>query len=289
MSSRTRNPLPVVTRLLSPLWRRWLRLRRLTKSAKRLGPPDYVKLVLFDLINPACHWLKSKPVVRFRIRGYAECFLVRMGTSDLECLLEVILEEEYSQALLLQKSAGLIIDAGANVGYAARYFLRAFPGSIIICIEPDEENMSLLRRNVSIVSGYSSAMFFQCFLSDNPGEMHIDRSRPAWAFRMSPGRSKSGESIPAKTVDQILEETGTIGRRVDLFKCDIEGAEAQLFRSPGPWLSRVSCLVVETHGPYWATSFIEDIRRFSRNFDFVQEDEMVFARRTLEHMQDSNE
>jgi len=278
------------TKLLRPLWRRWLRLRRLTKSAASLSPLAYVKLVSLDLvINPACHWLKWKPVVRFRIRGYAECFLVRMGTSDMECFLEVILEEEYSQALLLQKNAGLIIDAGANVGYSARYFLRAFPGATMVCIEPDEENMSLLRRNVSLVSGCSGVVFVQCFLSDNPGKMHIDRSRMEWAFRMLPGASPSGESIPAKTVDQILEETGTKGRRVDLFKCDIEGAEAQLFRSPGPWLSRVSCLAVETHGPYWATSFVEDLRRFSNEFDFVQEDEMVFARHRLEHTQDSHE
>ncbi len=41
----------------------------------------------------------------------------------------------------------LIIDAGANVGFASLWFLQRFPNTEIIAIEPESSNCEMLKKN----------------------------------------------------------------------------------------------------------------------------------------------
>ena len=40
-----------------------------------------------------------------------------------------------------------ILDGGGNVGNSAAWFLATLPGAVVCSIEPDPENVQLLRRN----------------------------------------------------------------------------------------------------------------------------------------------
>ncbi len=46
---------------------------------------------------------------------------------------------------------------------------------------------------------------------------------------------------------------------IDLLKCDIEGAEQEVFADCASWLHRVRNLVIELHEPYLADRFLQDI------------------------------
>jgi FkbM family methyltransferase len=270
--------------ILRTFWRLFLRFRRLWRIAGKFGLIGFARFALIDLVlNPVAHLLKIRNRrVRITVRGYSGAFVLRLATTDAECFLEVILEEEYETAIhLARQQPELVFDAGSNVGYSLRYFQRAFPSAVIIGVEPDAENISLCRENVSRGENPERVRLFACCVAARPATVQLDRTAGAWAIRMkSACQADSGRPIAARTVDQLLVEADAGGRCVDLFKCDIEGAESELFRDPGAWLERSTCLAVETHAPYYDVCLMDDLRRFSNDFEFFPENEMVFARRS---------
>jgi FkbM family methyltransferase len=269
---------------LRAFWRTLLRLQRLWRVLPKLGLLTFLWFVFIDrFLNPAAGKLKiSNRCVNITALGYAGPFVLRLGSTDAECFLEVILEGEYETALrLAHPDAALVFDAGSNVGYSVRYFQRAFPSAVIIGIEPDADNMAVCRRNVSLGEKPERVFLYEYCVAGRSGSVQLDRSAGAWGTRMQPAWQQDSEhQIPARTADQILKEAGVSERRVDLFKCDIEGAEAELFREPGVWLERSDCLAVETHAPYYDVCLIADLHRFSNDFECFPENEMVFARRS---------
>ncbi len=74
---------------------------------------------------------------------------------------------------LLISNREVIIDAGANVGFAALYFLHQLPGSIIYCIEPDPENFIFLRKNLQREIDRGIAKLFPAALSDKDGFLNL--------------------------------------------------------------------------------------------------------------------
>ena len=50
-------------------------------------------------------------------------------------------------------------------------------------------------------------------------------------------------------MSEILEQAGVSGE-IDLVKCDIEGAEAEVLARCADWITRVRALVIELHAPY---------------------------------------
>jgi hypothetical protein len=57
----------------------------------------------------------------------------------------------------------------------------------------------------------------------------------------------NGSLIAGLSLTQILERHGT--KRLDLFKCDIEGGEREVFRGlTEPWMNRTEMIIIETHG-----------------------------------------
>ncbi len=57
-----------------------------------------------------------------------------------------IIREEY-KVFMSMESPKTILDAGANIGTASRFFSNQFPKAEIIAIEPDSENYEILIKN----------------------------------------------------------------------------------------------------------------------------------------------
>jgi hypothetical protein len=74
----------------------------------------------------------------------------------------------------------------------------------------------------------------------------------------SPGPRE--DEIDALTVSQILELTRMEGT-IDLLKCDIEGAEAEVFANCSQWIANVKNLVIELHEPYTIEKLSDDLKR----------------------------
>lgn len=82
------------------------------------------------------------------------------------------------------------------------------------------------------------------------------------------------ESVPAMTLPQILASCEVHGP-IDLLKCDIEGAEAELFAECADWIDRVRNLVVELHRPYSSQEFLSHLECAGGSFQ-------VYHQRSLE-------
>ena len=69
---------------------------------------------------------------------------LRTYAGDIDFFYEIFYKKIYQLTIELNKN--MIIDAGANVGFAALFFLKQMPGATIYCIEPDPDNFIFLKK-----------------------------------------------------------------------------------------------------------------------------------------------
>ncbi|MFN4242608.1 MAG: FkbM family methyltransferase [Tepidisphaerales bacterium] len=196
--------------------------------------------------------------------------------------LEVFTEGEYVDVLEHVKNALIVVDLGSNVGYSTMVWRAAWPACTIVAVEPDEENLHLARTNLESTTrevGRGTNVYRNAAVSSKAGRLLLDRSGGAWMYRLvsSGGGSGGGRAAPRGaqpdqlepveveviTVDHLLS-TLPEGTAIDLLKCDIEGAEVELFGDTAAlrrWLPRVRHLVVETHQPYTLPALEADLDR----------------------------
>ena len=205
------------------------------------------------------------------IKGVERPLFYRQGSSDLFMLREIFVAGEYEPALkFLSGPPEVILDLGANVGYSVRLWAGKFPGARIVAVEPEAENVAMFRRNVRGRAG--SLTLVQAFASASDGTAFLDRSGGACANKCSgsPVGADFAEVVPKLSVETILECSGLAGCRIDLLKCDIEGAEADIFRRCEGWIGMVGCIAVETHAPYTPSLLSADLAtcgaRFKRSW-----------------------
>jgi FkbM family methyltransferase len=183
---------------------------------------------------------------------------VRSWGTDVLMTADVLFRGEYnfSYPSLAAPSAEdrgpLIVDAGANIGSASRYFLHRFPGARVVAIEPDPANFALLAANCS---AHGDVVLINKALWPETTRLALDHGLGAEcavrtrAHPADPAACPSSElSCDTITMQEIIASHGP----VDLLKIDIEGAEAQLFspRQDLSWLRDVSAIVIELHDRY---------------------------------------
>lgn len=170
---------------------------------------------------------------------------LRLKTSDLNAYYKVILTEDYD--FPVGGEPKVIIDAGANLGFASIYFARRYPRARIFAIEPERTNFELLKRNVR---NYPKISPIRGALWKEDGSMDlVDPGFGHWAFQVSengatPG-AKKVEQVPTFTIPTLLRQHGI--DFIDIFKIDIEGAEKELFESAPEWIDRVGSIMIELH------------------------------------------
>jgi len=119
-----------------------------------------------------------------------------------------------------------VIDIGANIGY---YTIiagkRIGVNGKVFAFEPEENNFSLLSRNISL-NKLNNVTVFKVALTDKSGEksLYLDNDNKGH-HSLSSQKSKTEKSVLVRTdtLDNILEKYGS--PKIDLIKMDIEGAE----------------------------------------------------------------
>lgn len=205
----------------------------------------------------------------------------RLGTSDFLVIDDLLVrgagagaarEGEYDAAMAAAQRAAasadqvrLVLDLGANIGVAAALLAERFPAATVIAVEPDPGNFGLLRTNAAPF-GERIRCVQACIAATRRAVM-LDRTAyegEPWAFAMSSAPVAPGEAqtVPAIPIDDLLADAGIDpSTPIDLFKCDIEGAEREVFESCAGWIGRVRVMVVELHAPYRREAFLDDLRR----------------------------
>ena len=221
------------------------KIRQARSLSRRLSRGNALQLALSA---------SDKPARPLAVKGFNAPIYLRPGTVDLTVFEKIFLDLEYELPFPL--SPQRIVDAGAHVGLASRFFAQRYPDSRIIALEPMESNLAVLRQNAAAcpqIEVVPSALWGRsATLSGSDAE--------SWSHAMSEALTE-GHSIQGITVPEILRHTGW--SRIDLLKVDVEGAEREVFCDEAQaWLPRVGAIAIELHDRYWpgcSTAFYRQI------------------------------
>jgi FkbM family methyltransferase len=251
----------------------------------RVGPALYAWAVARRHLPGTTAWRSRAQ--RFRLPGVAHALWLRPGTSDATVLFKIFVDQEYDVAAWPAHAAALqaahdaalaaghvpvVVDCGANVGLSAVWFARRFPRARVVAIEPQPENFALLARNAA---PWGNIVPLHAAVSDRRTEVALVdacQGAAAWRTREQPG------GLATVTIDDAL--AAVPGGVPLVVKIDIEGAEADLFRSSTGWLERTPLVAVEMHDwmlPWQGTghAVLSALVRSPR--DYLQHGENMFA------------
>ena len=190
--------------------------------------------------------------------------ILRNSTSDLLTFAEVIMSKEYQLVVDFikenkQKEPKLIIDVGANIGLTTVFFKSHFPNSRIICIEPDQDNSTILKKNISVNNlDKCEVLINGIWHSDQKLQLSNDfRDGLSWSTRVI--AQENGE-ITGLSIESLLKKCQQ--EVIDILKLDIEGTEFELFRHSSkilPLLRQSRCIIIEVHQEFGDSSEIIEV------------------------------
>jgi FkbM family methyltransferase len=226
-----------------------MNLIRQFSRARKVAEKTTGWCALFEVLNTLStrlHW-KSRLGIPLIFRRRNLPFYMRLGTTDWETFNVTFLLDEYGFVRDKIPALKTIVDLGANIGDSARYFADVYPKARIVAIEPDSGNYNICRKNMERISPSGRVSCKQCFVGSHLGYAGVDRSQGEWGYRMD-RTALAVERVPVVTMVDLMLEFGFT--EIDLLKCDIEGAEAELFHECSGWISRIRHLAIETSPPY---------------------------------------
>jgi FkbM family methyltransferase len=227
-------------------------LRSLLQSTVRLINRSALYASRFGWRRGSVLALRDRPgsdrIMTLRWPGYAHPFRLRLNGSDLKTFVEVIADNQYE--LPIETEPKVIVDAGANIGLASVFFAVHYPCAQVLAIEPDSGNCDLFLENTK---AYRNVRLTRAALWTRCGRVMLSgQGGSTSAFRVEDAGGTSqarGDSIltEVEAVDMVTLMSNHAADRVDVLKVDIEGSEAEVFRSSSTWIERVECIAIELH------------------------------------------
>jgi len=169
--------------------------------------------------------------------------ILRPNTSDEALYSQIFLHDEYGYLEMLRPPK-VIIDAGANIGLSAIYFANKYKDAMIIAIEPEDSNFSMLEKNAL---PYKNILPVKAALWPQEGMVSLhDPGCGELAYQTYCNReSIENNNIKCVTIDSILTKYRI--DYIDILKIDIEGAETEVFNAKCDWISKVLVIIIELH------------------------------------------
>ena len=186
----------------------------------------------------------------FHVKGVPHGLRVRAATTD-AVTIESVFGSAYHLPPQMLRDNAVILDLGANAGYAAAHFATMYPKARVIALELDAGNADLARRNLAPFKG--------CELVN--AAIWIEDGQIEYAGGTEDGFAivnGGARTAPAITIQTLLDQRSI--EKADYVKMDIEGAEWPLFRQPA-WLDRIDSIGVEVHRPLQMNEIEATLRR----------------------------
>ncbi|MGE0826825.1 MAG: FkbM family methyltransferase [Candidatus Binatia bacterium] len=177
---------------------------------------------------------------------------LREVPSDSMTFEEIIQEQVYRAVPRYVPQCQTVIDLGAHIGLASRYFASCYPSCHIVAVEPNPVSYDVLCLNLQplVEQGRCQTLNVAVWERETiltAGELPMSDHYNRFSVREPRINEEMLQlSLPGLPMTQILDLSGFA--TVDILKIDIEGAEVQLFRQSPSWLSRVHALLIEFHG-----------------------------------------
>jgi len=213
-------------------------------SRESRRPADFLSLMRVRLSQSKVgRWVTPEPiVVDVDLVSLGRNVRLRSHTTDISVLAEIA-DGETLDRLPVELDAKAVIDLGANIGLSYRRLRARFPQARFVCVEPDRGNLEILRANVDAAGGPCDVI--GACVGGHSRRVKLTSTDGEWGFRLADVEDQTQADTDVVTMEQILSRSGI--DQVDLLKCDIEGAEAELFADCAAWIGRVANIIVECH------------------------------------------
>ena len=219
-----------------------IRRAREARAIVGLAEDGRSRVALLSCYWSILHGVHDRREVEFRLRGTGRTF--RMRRCDIFTLGEIFAEQQYAIGAAVAERP-TIVDAGANIGVTALWFLSRYPGARLHAFEPEPENFRLLQRNFG---DDPDVVLNRAGLLGAAGRsrFHLSEHAPMHSFR-SDADPEAADSIDveALALGDYLREHAI--ERVDVLKLDVEGSELDVLQGLGDESDRVALIVGEVH------------------------------------------
>jgi FkbM family methyltransferase len=170
--------------------------------------------------------------------SYGQIFL-RDNFGDVTNLPDIFWRQVYRVRSLARD--GAIVDIGANIGLAAAWLTRTYPGRPIYCFEPVGSNAAMIGLNcpsAEVVPAAVGSQSGQIRLGVDPDGVMASRIPCPW--------ETTDEDFDVVILDEFVASRGI--DRIALMKIDVEGMECDVLDGAQQALVLTDRIVLETHG-----------------------------------------
>jgi FkbM family methyltransferase len=212
-----------------------------------LGRSQILQYTYLRFLRTRLSFIGNSSPVALTVPELRHPILLRPGTSDVLSIKDIFLDQEYA-CLPDSDQPGLILDCGANVGYASAWFLSHFPQAKVVAIEPDAENYALLEQNLRPYGGRATTIRSGVWSHscDLTMEEQPYRDGREWSRQVRECRPGEPGLVRAVDIQSVLASSGF--DRIRVLKMDVERAEAVIFASGyEAWLPKVDNILIELH------------------------------------------
>lgn len=222
---------------------------------------------------------ETQKAYRVELENQQAVWIRKTPSSDVFVFFQLFIRNEYKPLLDLLTARGIrpanVLDAGANVGYFSVWFVRYFPSTNLISLEPVRSNYDQLLMNLE--ASRTGTTPVQGALWTQPARLRIvNRSAEDWSFALEETTDLAQQECRGVTLTELRMMAGADG--LDVVKIDVEGAEAVLFKNADflNELRRVKVLAMEIHDDSASRQSIEATLT-ELGFDFHQAGELTIA------------
>lgn len=259
--------------------------------------PNYLRaLGLIDGLRLFSRSLRTGPrregvSERFRVRSLGVDVHLRPTRADHATFFQCIVKRQYDirgfpQFADLQRLyerqcqeglTPLIIDCGGNIGVSALWFATQFPRARIVVVEPDDQNLRMLRLNVEAFG--DRIRIVEGAVWNRPTRLRITNPEAgSAAFQVQEVDGSCAEGLRAYAMDELCEIGGNA--QPLMVKLDVEGAQGPIFSANTAWTQRAAMISLELDD--WLYPWAGTSRPFFRclaplEYDYLLCGESIFC------------
>lgn len=189
------------------------------------------------LISLLFHRNATNKVGYLRLKGLEDKFYLRISSADWSVFRDIFVKEEYKEmsaphaaalkkfyiSSLDQGRTPVILDCGANIGLASRWYAAMFPEAVILAIEPEASNFDILMKNTSNIK---NIIPIQAAISNKRSKLSLkNESDSPWAWQTM---ENDHGNIDAITISDAMSIVS--GGVPFIAKIDIEGHEKKIIQ-----------------------------------------------------------
>ncbi|WP_289663015.1 FkbM family methyltransferase [Flavobacterium panacagri] len=265
-----------------------MKLRKLKKIYRKVFPvrlsgSDFFTNVLRSniVIN---NFEKVNQLYALHLQNGRELFCRDHMHSDYSVFNQIFVSEEYKTVssilklnIELNSKESVLIDAGANVGFATVYLNEILSFDKIFCIEPSKDNFKILEKNTAFLNSDTELVLLEKALSGSENvcfsiENNFRDGRD-WAITT---KENTKGTISGITINEIIKEYSL--NEVTLLKIDIEGAERFIFQDSIDlsFLNITKVIAIEIHDEFNIREEIYKIL-YEKNFLLIESGETTIG------------